>query len=130
MNKHYKKFITVNILVTFLIGAIGTILFLTILAEWYQPAMPIILAIALIINLVAFRMFLGREDASFNVMLAITKSFGLKFLSYIGLVVILLLVEKNKAHIISLVIVIFTLYIVYTILEVKAFSEYAKEVKK
>ena len=120
MKKAFLKFILNNLTVSLGIAAIGAMLFFLVLRDLYHPLMPFILLFALIINLVTFRLTMRKPDAYSNILLIVTKSFAIKFFSYITLTVVIILLEKEKIPLLTLIIFVCILYIVFTILEVKA----------
>jgi hypothetical protein len=126
MNSELRKFLATNFYAALIIAAIGAILFSTLLSEYYQPLMPLLLLTSLLINLLTYRVIIGKKNQKLNIMLAVAKSFALKFFSYIAIIVILLVIKSLRPQILSLIVAVFFLYLVFTFIEVKAFSAYVK----
>ena len=126
MKQAFTKFILYNLLVSLGIVAAGALLFLFVLRDLYHPLMPVILFFTLIINLISFRLTIRKPDASSNVLQMVAKSFAIKFFSYIALTVAIILLEKEKASLFSLIIFLFILYIVFSILETRALIRFVR----
>lgn len=129
MKKTFRKFLLLNVLITLIIGVLGACIFLFLLPKLYHSLMPAILLFAVSVNLLNFRVIMGNQNTSVNIMNAITKSFAIKFFSYIGLIVVLILIEKLKDQRLLLVLFVFILYMIYTIMEVVAFIDYTSKKK-
>lgn len=127
MNIHFKKFILTNLLVTLILTIVGGILFYAFIPGYFHSLMPFLLLAAFLINLLTFRLIMGRKGKPLNIMSAVVKSFGIKFFSYIGMVVVLILIPGLRSFLIPLIIYVFALYIIFTVIEVKAFSAYVKK---
>jgi hypothetical protein len=130
MSPLLKKFMISNLVTMLIIAATTAILFMTILKDYFHWLIPVILLSSLIINLITFRVILGRKDSKLNIQSAIAKSFFIKFSSYIFLAVLVIFSKSPKPVMAALLAFLFSLYIIFSILEVKAFSEYARKGEK
>ena len=131
INPAFRKFLFKNLYVAITVALLGGILlFFTPLRTYYHPAMPFILMACFAINLVVFFLITRKKNKSTNITTEVTKSFGIKFFSYLILVGVLLLFEREKTPLISLVVTLFFLYIFFSFIEVKAFAEYAHKLDK
>lgn len=122
MRPTFKQFLVQNIILSLVILAIGIPLAFSVIPGLMHPLSPLILLFAFMVNVLLFRLILGKKDVPLNMTMAITKSFALKFFSYIALVVIIVLAEKNKDQILLMVVTVFIHYILFTIIEVRAFT--------
>ena len=130
MNPTFKRFFLQNLLLALAIAIIGGILFYSVLKAYYSFWLPIILAVCLLINILTFSIISGSNRKSGNIMILVTKSFAIKFFSYIGLAVVLIVSNDSKASIFPLIIALFILYIVFSAIEVNAFTRLVKEQKQ
>lgn len=122
---HFKNFVVKNLILTFIFAVSGTILFLTILKSYYHPIYPVVLLIALLINLVLFRLTLTKNKAN-QTFLVLILSFAIKFFSYLILTIVYFMYQEEMLFRIAYIFVLFIVFIGFTSLELKMSSKFFK----
>ncbi|MBN1949670.1 MAG: hypothetical protein JW801_00600 [Bacteroidales bacterium] len=118
MKPTLRKFLLQTVILGILLILAGFILFSTLLSGYFHPLIPVILIVAVLINIFTFRLMI---QSTSKILQTIIKSFSLKFLSYIALTIVIVLVEKGKTERIILIATEFFLYIIFTFHEVNSF---------
>jgi hypothetical protein len=129
MNRHLKKFLTENLILSGVLLFVGGILFLTVLKLFYSDFFPFLLLFAFIINLSLFYVVTRKNVTDTLLLSMVVKSFAIKFFSYIALVIIFLILEKTKVIRITFVAVLFILYFSFTWLEILNVLKFLKSGK-
>lgn len=126
MNISFKKFLLNNLIVSVILAAIGLGLFSTILSGLYHPFFLWLLLFALVINLLIFYIVTRKKPTAARSPMIIFKSFGIKFISYIGVSLLFFLIEHNFRIRIMYILVLFCLYLTYTFLEITSLTKFFK----
>jgi hypothetical protein len=119
-----KRFLLRISFITFMLAAIGAIVFVLFAAEFYMPIFPLLLILLYGFTILSFYIqynYLKKSFAQFTRVHMITTLLRLFVYSLI-LVLFLALSGENVA---SFMVVIATLYIVFSILETKELSGYS-----
>jgi hypothetical protein len=126
MSTHFRKFFILNTIATIVVLIIGTGLFTTRFSEYFHFFYIILLILAYAINLTVFFIItkdIGGADKS---LLVVAKSFAIKFFSYLILAVVFLLLSKTPEIKITFAIILFSLYLIYTVLEISSLIRFFK----
>jgi hypothetical protein len=126
MNISFKGFFIKNLLISAVIAVIGGILFSTIFSKYYHPIFPILLVFALITNLLVYYIISGKSYSAYKSSQIIILIFAIKFFSYVAITIIFLLIEKDFQSRILYIIVLFCIYIAFTIIEVDSCAKFLK----
>jgi hypothetical protein len=126
MNNSFKKFLILNLFTSLVLAALGWILFSTVLSGFYLPVFHFLLLFALLINLLTFYILTRQKYSPARSPQIISKSFGIKFFSYLLVSLAFFLLEKNNRTIISFILVLFCLYLPFTILEIASLTKFFK----
>lgn len=130
MSIYFRKFLIKNTIATFAIFLLGAILFSTLFPEYYHPFFIILVLIASFVNLAAFYIATntkGEKDKSLQIVI---KSFAIKFFSYLIMALIFLLLVKISELKITFVIILFSLYMIFTALELTSLLKFFKTERK
>lgn len=128
MSVHFQKFLIKNSIATLIVLALGAVLFSTRFSEYFHFSFIILVLIAYIVNLSVFYAITKNKKGSDNSMMVLAKSFGIKFSSYMILAIIFLLVNKTAEIKITFAILLFALYIIFTVLEITSLIKFFKSV--
>jgi hypothetical protein len=126
MNNSFKKFLILNLFTSFVLAALGWILFATVLSGFYLPVFHFLLLFALLINLLTFYILTRQKYSPARSPQIIFKSFGIKFFSYMFVTLVFFLVEKNTRIRINYILVLFCLYLPFTIIEITSLTKFFK----
>ena len=126
MNQYFKSFLRKNIIITLIILAIGSIIYLYFSIPYFSLVYLLIPPFALIINIIGFKISSKKTELDKNPTLLLTKSFALKFFSYLGITIFYLVIESDKLLRITFVIILFCIYTIFTILEVTEITRLIK----
>lgn len=126
MSTHFRRFFILNTLATLAILIIGAGLFTTQFSKYFNSFYIILLLFAYLVNLTVFFVVTkdaGGGDKSLQV---VAKSFAIKFFSYLIMALVFLLLSKRPEIKVTFVIVLFSLYLIYTVLEISSLIRFFK----
>ena len=123
-----KRFLIKSTILTVIIFAIGTALYLTVLANYFLPILPVaVVFFYLLTNLVhAYLLKIAVKSSSKFTSQYMAASF-LKMFIYLAFAIILVLIDRKNARFFIANYVL--LYLIYTIFEVYEYSKVVKRVK-
>lgn len=122
-----RNFLVVNLLITILLATIGAIIFVYFLPGFYHILYPVLLLLALVINLLSYYFSIRTRHTGNQIMNAMIKSFALRFFSYLGIAIIFLLIENRINHRLAFILTLFILYLIYSIIEI---TSLVREIRK
>jgi hypothetical protein len=125
MTEKYRKVILNNLFLTFILAICGTILFSTILSNYYHHIFLLLLVVSLSLNLIIFRLAVIKNKVNQSFFLLVI-SFALKFFSYILITVIYFIYQPVLLYRVAYIFVLFIVFISFTSLEVKMLSKFFK----
>ena len=129
MNKEFKKYFLQLTFLTFAIFIIAFGMFSFIFKDFYQPVFWILLTFFYVIHIIGhFILVFTYIKKKVNFGNSYFFSFGIKFLSYLIFLVLYLSMHKENA--LFFVICMFTLYIIYTVFEVRTTISISKSMNK
>jgi hypothetical protein len=124
----FKKFVINILILSFIITAIGAVLFTGYLSKYYLPVFPYVLVFYLGLNILVFYVLLkssqfrpARFVSNFMMMT------GIKLFAYLAFLVIY--VFSDKPHAVTFLLTFLILYVVFTVFEVVAVLHYLKKLK-
>ncbi len=126
MSTHFRKFFIINTIATIALLILGTVLFTTHFSEYYHFFYIILLLLTYAVNLTVFYLVTKDAGRADNSLLIVVKSFAIKFFSYLTLALVFLLFSKTPEIKITFVIILFSLYIVFTVLEISYLIRFFK----
>ena len=126
MSTHFRKFFIVNTIATIAVLILGTILFTTQFSKYYHYFYIILLLLTYAVNLTVFYVVTKDAGRNDNSMLIVAKSFAIKFFSYLILALVFLLLSKTPEIKITFVIILLSLYIIFTVLEISSLVKFFK----
>lgn len=126
MSIHFRKFFIVNTIVAIVLLILGAILFITQFSEYYHNFFIILLLLTYVVNLTVFYVVTKDAGRIDNSLLIVAKSFAIKFFSYLILALVFLLLAKTPEIKITFVIILFSLYIIFTVLEISSLVKFFK----
>ncbi|MBN2522617.1 MAG: hypothetical protein JXB24_05050 [Bacteroidales bacterium] len=130
MSIHFKRFLLKNTIATLAIFLTGLLLFTTCLSEYFHFFYPVLVLVTFAVNLIVFYIVTKKKGGSDNSMYVVVKSFAIKFFSYSILALVFLLFVKTPELKITYVILLFSLYIVFTFLEITSLLRFFKTEKE
>lgn len=125
MLNNFKGFAIKNIILTLFLAALGGLLFSTVFKKYYNHIFPILLILALIINLGIYRLAVNKKKVNQS-LLFLVLSFAIKFFSYLIITVLFLLMQKDLPTRLAYIIVLLIVFVTYTTLEIKMLSKIFK----
>lgn len=126
MNVTFRKFIWQNLLITFILAILGVVLFYFFLSAYYHPLYPILLLVALTANILSYYLSTQTRHTGIQIINAIIKSFGIRFMMYLGVAVAyMLLVDSTKQRVIF-ILALFCIYLIYSLLEITSLLKLIK----
>lgn len=126
MTDHLRKFLFNNFIAFIIFGLVGTILFSTVLSAYFHFIYPVILVLSCGINLLVYYLFTKKEIPANRTTILISQSFAIKFVYYLSAASFFVFLVESQALKITFVLVLFVLYLVFTILEVTALLRFFK----
>ncbi len=130
MNSHFKKFLLSNSIATLIILLVGGVLFSTQISEYFHFSYIIIVLLAFFVNIAAFYIVTKERGGKDKSMQIVIKAFAIKFFSYLIMALVFLLLAKTPELKITFVILLFGLYVVYTVLEITSLMKFFKTEQK
>ena len=125
-----RNFLIKNLLITLFMVFVGFILFSYFLTGYYHFLYPVLLLTAFITNVLSFYISIKSPVAGNKVLNAVVKTFALRFFLYMGITIIYLLLEDQSKQRIVFIIILFCLYLIYSILEVTNLLKIIKSKKQ
>ena len=126
MSNTLKHFFLLNLSVTIAIAIVGTILFTFFVPDYFHFLYPVLLFLALTVNLLLFYFSYKSQGAGNQIINTMMKSFALRFILYIGIAIIFLLLEHHTKQRMAFVITMFCVYLIYTFIEVTSLVKIVK----
>ena len=126
MSTHFRKFFFVNTIASIALLILGAVLFTTQFSEYYHNFYIVLLLLTYAVNLTVFYVVTKDAGRINNSSLIVVKSFAIKFFSYLILALVFLLLAKTPEIKITFVIILFSLYIIFTILEISSLVKFFK----
>ncbi len=130
MSIHFKRFLLTNTIATLAIFLTGLLLFTTCLSEYFHFFYPVLVLVVFAVNLVVFYIVTKKKEGSDKSMYILVKSFAVKFFSYSILALVFLVFVKAPELKIAYVILLFSLYIIFTFLEITSLLRFFKTEKE
>jgi len=129
MNNMLRSFLILNLLVTLLIACAGVIMFAYFLQDYYHPLYPVLLLIALSVNLLSFYLSSKTQVSGNQILNAVVKSFAIRFFLYLGIAITFLLLEDQTKQRAVFIITLFCLYLIYFSIEITSLLKMMKSKK-
>ncbi len=126
MNRSIRKFVLNNLLLGCFFALIGLVIFSTFLSTYYNHFFILIVPFAVLINILEFYSAVKQAVIPNRALLSMATSFIIKFFSYLGLTIIFFLYKKDIQDRLVFILIMFSLYIAFTIIEVTSLSKYLK----
>lgn len=121
----YRDFLIKNIILTLILAICGAILFSTILRSYYKNIYPLLLILALSINLIIFWLSIKKNKVNQSFILLVL-SFAIKLFSYLAISIIYFIYQKEMLYRVAYICVLFIVFLAYTSLETKMLSKFFK----
>jgi hypothetical protein len=122
---NYQRFIVKNILLTVVLAISGAIVFGTILKTYYHNIFPVLLILALAINIIIYRIAITKVKVN-QTFIVLVLSFTIKFFSYLLITILFFLYEKEISYRIAYIFVLLIIFIGFTSIEIKMLSKFFK----
>ena len=126
MSTHFRRFFIINTIVTITVLILGAVLFATHFSQYFHFSYIILLILAYAVNLTVFFVVTHKTGGTEKSMQVVVKSFGIKFFSYLILALVFLLLSKTPEIKITFAIILFSLYLIYTVLEISSLIRFFK----
>lgn len=126
MSIHFRRFLGLNTIVTVMVFILGFVLFKTVFYRYFHYSSIILVLFAYGINIIVFYLATKNKVEANRSMVVVAKSFAIKFFSYLVLALIFLLLAETSEMKITFAILLFSLYIVYSILEIGSLIRFFK----
>jgi hypothetical protein len=125
MSNNYQNFLIKNLILTIILIICGVILFSTILKNYYHDIYLVLLLVALIDNLIIFKLALKKNKVNQSLLILIL-SFAIKFFTYLLISIVYFIHVNELVYRGAYIFVLFIVFIAYTSLEIKMLSNFFK----
>jgi hypothetical protein len=126
MNKLLRKFTLINLLLGSAFILVIWVIFSTFLSNYYHRFFLLIAPFSILINIMVFVFAIRKTNTSNQVLQSMVIGFAIKFFSYAVLSIIFFLIEKNIQVRIAFLLILFLIYITFSIIEINALTKYIK----
>lgn len=125
MNSHLKKFIVRGLIISLILLITGTVLFTTVLNDFFNVSHPLLLIVIFFTTVIFHRYLISHAEKD-------TRKFPAKFLGVSGikmgfyLIIIIVYSILQREHAVSFLLCFIVLYLIFSVFEVISIVNYIK----